>query len=482
MQKARHFPLRGSSRDCKFCASMGLGGVAQDKFVPGELAAWLGRSGYRFQVLGCGKEPPPVLPELQIIRCVHRLEDVADGGFYWLVVDRLTEALRELVERKSNLRVIVVPAKSDGDLAAQLRRWPRRHSGRLSVHWPHFSLLSQFGWTWEEAVAVQRSLATSLPYLELHPPHGWDLHNPQFSDDLDLEAPPASIIDRRPPEFYPDISVIIPSYNCLHPLRSTLHQLLKSSGHYEILVADDGSHDLTADWFKRKSEGAWPENLVYLGMVRPRPREMGDGEFRAGIARNTAAPFSRGKYLLFLDSDILLPANYLEQLVKLHEEYDLIQGTRLQLRHVAPALGIIEYEEIQREHLESLTEPWEKFNVQNWDKLPNKWKFVSTFCLSIAREQFFALGAFRRSFFKYGFEDTDLGYRAAKAGLRFHRSPAMVYHFKHGNNRSEYRHKIKIKHQLLRDSAKVFFLNNPDPKILSALPQFLIDPPESRFS
>jgi glycosyltransferase involved in cell wall biosynthesis len=63
---------------------------------------------------------------------------------------------------------------------------------------------------------------------------------------------------------------------------------------------------------------------------------MGRGGFRAGVARNMAATHSRGEILLFLDSDILIPRKLLHELIRRHEEYDLIQATRVQLRQTAP--------------------------------------------------------------------------------------------------------------------------------------------------
>jgi GT2 family glycosyltransferase len=118
---------------------------------------------------------------------------------------------------------------------------------------------------------------------------------------------------------------------------------------------------------------------------------------------------------------------------------------------------------------------WETFHKEAtpWEEMTDKWKFTSTFCLSLKRATFFELGAFRRSFNKYGFEDTDLGYRADRAGLRFFRSSTPVYHFRHDRRRSEYNHSEKKKHRLLRDSARVFFLNNPNPEILKALPRLI---------
>jgi glycosyltransferase involved in cell wall biosynthesis len=471
MQKVRYFAVRGSAHSCEYCETLGFTAPTLGDQGSPEFAQWLESAGYSHIVFGCGVQPGELLErypnfaqsELVPVFVRHHARDLDPLTNSWLVSDHVPRAGTPGMHPP----FIWIPRKGPADLASQVRAFPREWREHFFVHWPHPKLLTR----------QQEYLAQSFPYLSWRLPRGWDLFNPEIDADLELEARPDFTRDVRTKDFKPEVSIIIPTYNNQIPLRSTVIQALKSKGSFEVLVADDGSDDGTREWFDQTYRRDWPEELVYINMRRPRRRFMGKGGFRAGIARNTASVLARGRILLFLDSDILVPNTYVNELVDLHSEFDLIQGTRLQLKNTAPTDHFQDYEKFAPIDFEPANEMWETFQrrLRPWDDLNFKWKFVSTFCLSIKRDAFFKLGAFRRSFHKYGFEDTDLGYRAAQAGMKFHRSKTAVYHFKHFEERSEYRHSPKLKQELLKESARIFFLNNPELEVLHALPAYLRD-------
>lgn len=85
-------------------------------------------------------------------------------------------------------------------------------------------------------------------------------------------------------------SIIIPSYNRLHTLPATIESVLKQNyTDYEVIVADDGSTDGTANWIKEQKD----ERIKYIWQTN------------AGVcaARNKGASIAEGEYLIFLDSD-----------------------------------------------------------------------------------------------------------------------------------------------------------------------------------
>jgi glycosyltransferase involved in cell wall biosynthesis len=482
MQKVRHYAVRGTSHDCPYCETMGFAAPETDSQLDPSFPGWLENAGYSHVVFGCGANPQDLIEEFEYfgesnlipIFVRHKTSGIDPLTNTWLVSDEIPS----LYEGPSPT-FIWIPRKTKRSLADQARAFPKELREHFFIQWPHPKFLKAWGWTWPEVLREQEFLAHAFPYLSWRLPPGWDLFNPEVDDDLELEPRPHFTRDERPAAFRPEVSIVVPTYNNLIPLRSTVVQALKSLGPFEVLVADDGSDDGTREWFLEHFKSAWPKELVYLGLDRPRPREMGKGGFRAGIARNSASVLARGRILLFLDSDILIPDNFVNELIAKHESYDLVQATRLQFKNTAPLEGFQGYERFAPLDLEPLNETWETFQrrLRPWDELAHKWKFVSTFCLSIKRAHFFRLGAFRRSFDKYGFEDTDLGYRAAQAGLKFHRSQTPVYHFKHFKERSEYRHSARRKQDLLRQSARIFFLNNPDSEIVTAIPKYLRESP-----
>jgi uncharacterized protein (TIGR00661 family) len=101
------------------------------------------------------------------------------------------------------------------------------------------------------------------------------------------------------------ISIIIPTYNEEEYLPKLLYSIKEQDfKDYEIIVADAGSGDRTR------------EIAVSAGC------KVISGGLPA-VGRNNGAKIAKGKYLLFLDSDVMLSAGYLKSAVKEFEEKDL---------------------------------------------------------------------------------------------------------------------------------------------------------------
>lgn len=95
------------------------------------------------------------------------------------------------------------------------------------------------------------------------------------------------------------LSIIIPVYNVSQYIEETLNSILSSPiGNIEIIAIDDGStdnsHEILQKWFTQHS---------FQGKII-KNKNNGPGK-----SRNQGVTYSRGKYILFFDSDdILLPA------------------------------------------------------------------------------------------------------------------------------------------------------------------------------
>jgi GT2 family glycosyltransferase len=116
-----------------------------------------------------------------------------------------------------------------------------------------------------------------------------------------------------------DVSVCIANWNCRELLRGCLeslhHQL--QGVRLEIIVADNGSNDGAAEMVGRD----FPEVVLIRN-----PENIGFSR-----ASNQAAAHARGRYLLFLNNDTVVPAGALERLVAYadaHPEIGMI-GPRL---------------------------------------------------------------------------------------------------------------------------------------------------------
>jgi glycosyltransferase involved in cell wall biosynthesis len=101
----------------------------------------------------------------------------------------------------------------------------------------------------------------------------------------------------------PRVSVVIPTHNRAHLLPETLASALgQERVDLEVIVADDGSTDGTAEMMAKMAAASGDPRLVYL----PLPRSG-----NLARVRNAGVAHARGALLAFLDSDDLLEAGAL---------------------------------------------------------------------------------------------------------------------------------------------------------------------------
>ncbi len=100
----------------------------------------------------------------------------------------------------------------------------------------------------------------------------------------------------------PIISIIIPVYNSGNYLRETLESVRNYTGKsiYEIIIVNDGSTD--------------NDTLELLNQLQNEGYSIIDQENKGpAAARNNGVECSRGKYLLFLDSDNRIKPSYIDK-------------------------------------------------------------------------------------------------------------------------------------------------------------------------
>jgi glycosyltransferase involved in cell wall biosynthesis len=316
-----------------------------------------------------------------------------------------------------------------------------------------------------------------IPELLVCGPLGHDIYNPQaetFADFEPLTKP--LLVSKLESKSDLQFSIVIPVYNQAQYLLRTLDHLLLQDfdrNFYEIIIVDDGSDDDLIPLIVEKFSIINTKfNFTFIHFPRIHPRVMGDNEFRAGIARNLGARYAKGINISFLDSDILVPPNYISKLQEELQENLMVQTQRFDLTEkftntLLPLGNINPHKDL----LLMGRKYWNNFYSikDEWNSLPASWKYVCTYGLSMKRETFNLLNGFRKNFISYGFEDTDLGYRFKLSGGLFKLSTLKVYHQYHPAVRSEFATNSHDREKLLRKTAQVFFLNNLDPEIFQEL-------------
>lgn len=230
-----------------------------------------------------------------------------------------------------------------------------------------------------------------------------------------------------------DISIVIPIYNNREPIHRVLASLSQQTyprKKYEVIVVEDGStqpaEDLIDFWKKFF-------NLKYY-----------PAETRGGIsrARNIGIDQASGEVVVFLDSDMIVPSEFVSEHSKIHQEESSVGiGYRVRLsRRVPPvSIGDIIHNFQLIEQLPcSQDEREEVYQIcgSQVNNLPVPWVCVYGCNFSVPRKDVIDVGKFDEQFQKnWGGEDIEFAYRLYKKGLKFtlNRS-ACGYHIFHHSN------------------------------------------------
>lgn len=180
------------------------------------------------------------------------------------------------------------------------------------------------------------------------------------------------------------ISVIIASKDRAEYLDRALESLGKQIGAplFEVIVVDNGSTDATPQIVDRaRAQQAF--DVVYVFEERP----------NRGAARNRGISVAKGQLIAFCDDDVYAPPGWLAAHDAAHDAENLIVN--------GPIVNVPSYHERPKPAL------------ANYSRAA-----LCTCNVSIPRTALSAAGGFDEQFHLYGWEDTELGVRLSRAGLR----------------------------------------------------------------
>lgn len=214
----------------------------------------------------------------------------------------------------------------------------------------------------------------------------------------------------------PDLSVIIPTCNRREILLKTLAAYKAQSARsriLEVLVLDDGSTDGTQEAVSEFSaRGELPLRYFHLA------------HRGQAAARNQGIRAAKGKLILFGDDDILPGPNLVAEHLIWHD------------KHPQPSIGVLGLVEWSPEVKPTPFMNWlgkEGLFEFAWLKAGEEAGFGRFYSCNLSLKIDFLResGIFDEEFKSYGFEDTELGYRLEKKGLKLLYNPGAVgYHHK----------------------------------------------------
>ncbi len=201
-------------------------------------------------------------------------------------------------------------------------------------------------------------------------------------------------------------SIIIPVYNRPQEVDELLESLcLQTLKDFEVIVVEDGSSETCEDICEKYTQRL---DLHYYFKPNSGP----------GPSRNYGAERSRGEYLIILDSDVIVPENYLQIVLDelSTEPVDAFGGPDKAHPSFTPIQKAINY---------SMTSFFTTGGIRGGDKKLDKF-YPRSFNLGIRKDVYEALGGFAPM--RYG-EDIDLSTRIFKGGYSCRLFPeAFVYH------------------------------------------------------
>jgi GT2 family glycosyltransferase/glycosyltransferase involved in cell wall biosynthesis len=213
----------------------------------------------------------------------------------------------------------------------------------------------------------------------------------------------------------PLVSIIIPAYNQWDYTHACLDSIFKNSGDikYEIILADDNSTDDTK----------FAEKLIKNVKIIRNENNLG---FLFNC--NNAAKYAKGKYILFLNNDTLVQADWLKWLIKpLEEKADVgLTGAKLVFStgQLQEAGGIVFKDGSAMNYGREDNPDQSQYNyLKDVD-------YCSGACICIRKELWDKLKGFNTQYAPAYYEDTDFAMQIRAIGYRtIYQPKSVIVHF-----------------------------------------------------
>jgi glycosyltransferase involved in cell wall biosynthesis len=184
----------------------------------------------------------------------------------------------------------------------------------------------------------------------------------------------------------PRATVIIPAFNAQKTLEPCLQAILnQKEKKIEVIVVDDCSTDDTV-----KIASQFPVCIV-----------KNSENSGAGFSRNSGARAAQSDYLLFVDSDVVIPPNGVELMLQsLTEKPNTLIVMASYSENTAHLGFFSDYKNMELSY--------------RLAQLPEYLTYVSSFFIAIKKKDFFEADGFSESFKGATVEDVEFGYRACQ--------------------------------------------------------------------
>jgi GT2 family glycosyltransferase len=213
-------------------------------------------------------------------------------------------------------------------------------------------------------------------------------------------------------------SILILTLNGLSYTRLCLDSVFRNttSESFEVVIVDQGSKDATRDYLRTLAREHANVKVV-------------ENDHNVGFAAgcNQAAKLAEGSMLLFLNNDVIVPPNWLEDLATPMLKFDKLAGTG----PTSNATGELQFDRESVRRVKNVPGDVYSYSASKRQMMGGKvWYFhrLAGFCLLLKRDVFDEVGGFNDRLTFY--EDDDLCRRIVEHGYRLAIIPAaFVHHF-----------------------------------------------------
>jgi glycosyltransferase involved in cell wall biosynthesis len=235
-------------------------------------------------------------------------------------------------------------------------------------------------------------------------------------------------------------AVVVTTYNRPDALQAVLEgYLVQDASDFELLVADDGSNEITREVVEDYAcRARFPMRHVWQE----------DRGFRAGAARNRAVAQTRAEYILFTDGDCIPPPFFVSRHQTLAEHGCFLAGNRILMNPAFTQTVLTNRIPVHTWSAARWLYAWMRRDVNRalpllslpdgaWRRRQSlRWEGVKTCNFSAWAGDLKRVNGFDERYSGWGLEDSDLVIRLLHAGVlhKNARFAAPVFHLWHPEN------------------------------------------------
>lgn len=255
------------------------------------------------------------------------------------------------------------------------------------------------------------------------------------------------------------ISIIISHKNRINQLKRCINFLAnqKTKYKYEIIIVDGGSRKKDIEILKEYEQNKIIK-IYYLN----------DSTFNVSKYRNYGVKKSNGSIITFLDVDILVPEQFVENIGKkyMNKSKTVIIHTAYGFRIDYQSPLAKDFDAITHKNIDNYVKKMSfsdfrdsamEYYNENFADCPAPWVYGWSGVISMQKELFIDSGGFDEKFEGWGSEDTDLAYRLWINGGKFvHEKEAYGIHVAHKSNKIKKENQNYLNRKFIYSKYKTF--------------------------